>query len=137
MDISRRGMFGLLPGIGAVVVAGSKVGLAAAIPAEAAVPKAASVTTFNWARVELFRRGVVAEVGADVFDNWFASVEMERLENGKLTVSMPAKFLKDWVDRYYAMALLRGAQRMDASVEEVQVVLREPRVGTMTENKLG
>jgi len=137
MDISRRGMFGFLPGIGAVVLAGSKVGLAAAVPTEAAVPKAAAVTTFNWARVELFRRGVVAEVGADVFESWFSSVEMEKLENGKLTVSMPALFLKQWVDRYYAMALLRGAQRMDASVEEVQIVLREPRVGNMAASRVG
>lgn len=137
MVITRRGMFELLPGIGAVVLAGSKVDMAAAAPVVAEVPKAAAVTSFNWARMELFRRGVIGEVGVDVFESWFSSIEMEKLENGKLTVSVPALFLKRWVDGYYAMALLRGAQRMDASVEEVQIVLREPRVGPMTGNRPG
>lgn len=137
MDISRRGMFGFLPGIGAAVVTVSKGGIAVAGAVQAEAPKAAVVTSFNWARVELFRRGVVAEVGADVFDSWFSSIEMEKLEHGKLTVSMPALFLKQWVDRHYAVALLRGAQRMDGSVEEVQIVLREPRVGRMAANRLG
>ncbi len=130
-------MLGLLPGIGAVVFSGSRGGTAAAAPVGTVVPEMAAVTRFNWARMELFRRGVIGEVGADVFESWFSSVEMEKLQNGKLTVSMPALFLKQWVDRYYARALLRGAQRMDASVEEVEIVLRRPGVGTMAAKAAG
>ena len=83
-EISRRGMFGLLPGIGAAVVAVSALPVAAAAPVEAVAPATARVTTFNGARMELFRRGVIAEVGEDAFDSWFKAVEMERLDNGKL-----------------------------------------------------
>lgn len=131
MDISRRGMFGFLPGIGAAVLAASKGAMAAAAPVAVDAPTAVAATTFNWAKMELFKRGVIGQVGADVFDSWFASMEMERLENGRLTVSVPAMFVKKWVDGYYSMALLRGAQRMDATVEEVRIVVREPRPGRL------
>lgn len=136
MEISRRGMFGFLPGIGAVVLK-AKPALAVTEPVEVGAPKAAAVTAFNWARVELFKRGVIGQVGADVFESWFASMEMERLENGKLTVSVPAVFLKKWVDWHYATALLRGAQRMDASVEEVKIVVRRPREDKMLTTRSG
>lgn len=136
MDISRRGMFGLVPGIGAVLVAGSKVA-AAAEPVAPEVAKTGAVTSFSWARVELFRRGVIGEVGEDCFDSWFRSMEMEKLENGRLTVSVPVLFLKRWVETHYDQALLRGAQRMDASVEEVVIVTREPRVGRLPVKMVG
>lgn len=125
-EISRRGMFGLLPGIGAAVVAASVLPVAAAAPVEAAAPAAAPVTTFNWARMELFRRGVIAEVGEDAFESWFKAVELESLQNGKLTVSVPVPFMKRWIDAHYDQALLRGAQRADAFVDRVEIVVREP-----------
>lgn len=92
-----------------------------------AAPTGVPVKTFNWARLELFRRGVIAQVGEDKYDSWFKPIRMESLENGSLTVSVPVRFLKKWIEAHYRDALLRGAQRMDASVQSVEVIVRDPR----------
>lgn len=127
-EVTRRGMFALFPGMGAVVIAGGCSPIADLQVPQAACPP---VTSFNWARMELFRRGVVGEVGEDAFDCWFRSMELERLEGDKLTVSVPVLFLKRWVDAHYGRALLRGAQRMDARVEEVKIIVRKPRTAPL------
>lgn len=134
MDITRRAMFGLLPGAGAAVLAGANVPAATAAPV-APVPQ--PVTSFNWARVELFRRGVIAEVGEDAFDCWFRAIELERLEAGKLTVSVPVKFQKRWLEEHYMRPLLRGAQRMDGVVEGVEITLRRPRTVALAIRDVG
>lgn len=127
-EVTRRGMFALFPGMGAVVIAGGCSPIADLEIKQAPCPP---VTRFNWVRMEQFRRGIVAEVGEDTFDCWFRSMELERLEGEKLTVSVPVKFLKRWVDEHYLGALLRGAQRMDARVEAVEIVIRNPRLAPL------
>ena len=87
--------------------------------------------------MEQFRRGILAEVGEDTFDCWFRAIELERLEGEKLTVSVPVKFLKRWLDEHYMRPLLRGAQRMDARVEVVEIVLRKPRTAPLGEGIMG
>ena len=87
--------------------------------------------------MEQFRRGILAEVGEDTFDCWFRAIELERLEGEKLTVSVPVKFLKRWLDEHYMRPLLRGAQRMDARVEVVEIVLRKPRTAPLGESIMG
>ena len=127
MDISRRGMFGFLPGIGAAVLAGSKATMAVAAPVEVEAPKGAAVTSFNWAKMELLRRGLIGEVGNGVYESWFQSLEVERLEAGMLTVSVPVLFLKKWISTHYMVELLRASQRADTSVECVDIIVRKAR----------
>jgi hypothetical protein len=124
MDVSRRAVFSLVSGFGSSVLAGLKGPVQASV---SAVPTTTCVTPFGWAKMELFRRGVIAEVGEDKFDAWFRSVEMESLESGKLIVSVPVPFLKRWIDEHYDRPLLRGAQRAEPSVQRVEVILRKPR----------
>lgn len=124
--MTRRSLFGLLSGAGAVAMGGVTAPTTAMTPPIAA-PTGAPVKSFNWARLELFRRGVIGEVGEDKYDSWFKSIRMESLENGSLTVSVPVRFLKKWIEAHYRDALLRGAQRMDASVQSVEVIVRDPR----------
>lgn len=118
-DISRRGVFGLFSGLGgAALAAGVPVAEAALAPVEE--------KTFGWARMELLRRGLVSEVGQDVYECWFLALEVERYTAKTLTASVPVLFLKRWIAAHYMQQLLRAAQRADANLEEVFVVVRKP-----------
>lgn len=123
-DVSRRGLFSIMTGLGGVAVIGSKTVMGMPVaPASASAPV---LKPFNWARLELLRRGLVGEVGPDKYDSWFPSVEVERLQGGVLTVSVPVKFLKTWIEAHYMTSLVRAAQRADASIERVVIELRKP-----------
>lgn len=134
MDISRRGMFGLLPGSVAALFA-TVMPAAAATPASITSPKAPDKAV-SWVRMEQFRQALIAEVGNVTFECWFRSIELEKLEGNRLTVSVSVNFLKQWIGEHYMRPLLRGAQRMDGAVEEVEIVVRRPRVAVPVEKTI-
>ncbi len=65
-----------------------------------------------------------AELGEDLFSSWFARMEAEQFADGELVVSVPTRFLRNWVDSHYASALERVCQSELASLESVTVVVR-------------
>jgi chromosomal replication initiator protein len=46
------------------------------------------------------------EVGEAVFQRWLSSMAVERIDDGAAVVSLPTRFLKDWVESHYADRLL-------------------------------
>ncbi len=50
---------------------------------------------------------VRAEFGEDLFTSWFARMEAESLDSGHLTVSVPTKFLRNWIDSHYSARLTK------------------------------
>lgn len=125
VDVSRRGLFSLFGGLGgAAVVSGTQTVLASTLPAP--VPSLSTLKPFNWARMELLRRGLIGEIGEDRYDSWFKALEVETLERGVLVASVPVKFLKRWIEEHYMTPLLRAAQRADPSVEQVVLYVRKP-----------
>jgi len=51
-----------------------------------------------------------AELGEDLFNSWFARMEIEDLAAGNLTVSVPTRFLKSWIENHYATKLRKIAE---------------------------
>ena len=69
------------------------------------------------------------EVGEAVFQRWLGAMRVERVENGEAVVSLPTRFLKDWVATHYAdrlLALWRAENRTVARVT-ITVAPSEPR----------
>jgi chromosomal replication initiator protein len=58
----------------------------------------------QWGRV---RARLRSELGEDVFTSWFRSMELETLEHGHITLSVPTRFLKSWIQSHYAERLNR------------------------------
>ena len=56
-----------------------------------------------WDRV---RRRLRAELGEDVFNSWFARVDLEGLTAGVVRLSVPTVFLKGWIKSHYGDKLL-------------------------------
>jgi chromosomal replication initiator protein len=46
-----------------------------------------------------------AELGEDLYTSWFARMEIEDFTAGRLTVSVPTRFLKSWIETHYVSKL--------------------------------
>ena len=81
---------------------------------------------------------VRAEFGEDLFSSWFARMEAESLENGVLCVSVPTKFLRNWIASHYAAKLVKICAREFGKLDSVKVVVRTrglPQHGTNVQPK--
>ena len=58
----------------------------------------------QWAQVI---KKIRAEFGEDLFSSWFARMEAEALQDARLTVSVPTKFLRNWIESHYADKLAK------------------------------
>ena len=56
----------------------------------------------RWDRVAQRLR---AELGEDLYTSWFARMELEEFEHGRLIVSVPTRFLKSWIETHYVSKL--------------------------------
>ena len=56
----------------------------------------------RWDRVAQRLR---AELGEDLYTSWFARMELEEFEQGRLIVSVPTRFLKSWIETHYVSKL--------------------------------
>lgn len=75
----------------------------------------------KWERIAKKLR---AELGEDLFSSWFARMEAEQFADGQLVVSVPTRFLRNWVDSHYASVLKRICQSELDTLENVSVVVR-------------
>lgn len=68
---------------------------------------AVSELKVRWSKVSARLR---AEMGEDLFNSWFGRMEAEDLTSGALTVSVPTRFLKSWIENHYIVKLRKIAE---------------------------
>ena len=68
-----------------------------------------------------------AELGEDLYTSWFARMEIEDLTEGRLTVSVPTRFLKSWIETHYVSKLQKIGEAELGGLEAVQVRVRTSR----------
>jgi chromosomal replication initiator protein len=85
--------------------------------------KATTIAGIEWPRVQTKLRTIVGE---DVFQSWFARLEIEGFENGIVKVSVPTRFLKTWIQGHYMDALLEACRSEAADVNEISLSVRVP-----------
>lgn len=131
-DISRRGLFGILAGLGGAAAAPGIALAATATAVPVPADEALGEPAFSWARVELLKRGLIGEIGEDAYQSWFAGMNVEKYERGVLFVSVPVLFVKKWVNAHYMENLVRAAQRVDGKIAEVRILVRKPGASVST-----
>ncbi|MGI9523906.1 MAG: chromosomal replication initiator protein DnaA [Hyphomicrobiaceae bacterium] len=72
------------------------------------------------------RRALRARLGEEVFTSWFNAVSIERLEGQTLTLSVPVKFLRNWIQSHYLEEVLQCAQQEFSTIDNVEIELRQP-----------
>jgi chromosomal replication initiator protein len=74
-----------------------------------------------WKRIQARLR---AELGEDVYNSWFARMELADAQEGVASLSVPTKFLKSWVSAHYRDRIKRLFSEAECGVEDVQLVVR-------------
>ncbi|MEK8093540.1 chromosomal replication initiator protein DnaA [Methylocystis sp. IM3] len=75
----------------------------------------------RWERV---RQRLRAELGDAVYNSWFTRLELDRVEQGALHLSVPTKFLKSWVQSHYASRIKSRAANEFETIERVVIDVR-------------
>ena len=75
----------------------------------------------QWDRV---RARLKAELGKDLFASWFARLEPEGLEKGRLALSVPTRFLKSWLENHYMDTLRQACAAEFEGVKDVVLRIR-------------
>lgn len=86
--------------------------------------------TQKWDRVAQRLR---AELGEDLYSSWFARMELEECEEGRLAVSVPTRFLKSWIENHYLARLQKTGESELGRLEAVQVRVRTRGVPRLAE----
>jgi len=74
-----------------------------------------------WQRISQRLKG---ELGDDLFTSWFARVEPEELADGRLFVSVPTRFLRNWIEAHYASRLQEASEAELGQLDSVQIRVR-------------
>ncbi|AQQ03833.1 chromosomal replication initiation protein DnaA [Roseibium algicola] len=75
----------------------------------------------QWKRV---KKQLRAELGDDVFTSWFARVDLEEHQDGTVRLSVPTRFLKQWIQNNYNDQLMGLWQRECDNVHRIELTVR-------------
>ncbi len=75
----------------------------------------------KWDRVALRLR---AELGEDLYTSWFARMEPDEVNEGRLSVTVPTRFLKSWIETHYVAKLQKIAEGELGLLDTVLVRVR-------------
>jgi chromosomal replication initiator protein len=78
----------------------------------------------KWTRIQSSLR---AELGEDVFTSWFGRVELEAYKEGHALLSVPTRFLKNWLESHYAEKVTESCRREFQGVKSIDFKVRTPR----------
>jgi chromosomal replication initiator protein len=87
----------------------------------------------KWHRIQSRLR---AELGEDVFTSWFGRVELDSYDGQTVQVSVPTKFLRNWLQSHYAERFLACCKAEFAQVDRIDFRVRQPHDAAMSERRL-
>ena len=67
-----------------------------------------------------------ARLGDDIYTSWFNALEFENFDGKCVRVSVPVKFLRNWIQTHYSDHLLACCQAEFKGADRVEVTLRSP-----------
>ncbi len=86
----------------------------------ATAKKQAEAVVDDWSRVLKRLRG---DLGESQFRSWFQEIHVERIENGEGVVSLPTRFLRNWVATHYADKLLAAWRAENPAVRRLAIIV--------------
>jgi chromosomal replication initiator protein len=81
----------------------------------------------RWLRVKERLR---AEVGEDIFQSWFARMDLERVDGAAACLSVPTRFLKSWIQSHYTDRVLACWKCEHDEIQKIDVTVRSAVIRT-------
>ncbi len=86
----------------------------------------------KWRRIQSRLR---AELGDDVFTSWFGRVELEGYDGRIVQVSVPTKFLRNWLQSHYSDKLLACCGTELSGANKLEFRVRQPHLAAVEKLK--
>ncbi len=96
-----------------------------------------AVTTESDARWERVRGLLRSELGEATFNSWLKPLQFLSLSEGEVVMSVPTRFMREWLMTHFHHALVQCWQREDSSVESVSVTVQSVLAATDDEQAMG
>ncbi len=87
---------------------------------------------YKWRRIQSRLR---AELGDDVFTSWFGRVELEGYDGRVVQVSVPTKFLRNWLQSHYSDRLLACCGTELSGANRLEFRVRQPHLAAVEKLK--
>jgi chromosomal replication initiator protein len=84
-------------------------------------PTMSSTDQERWRKVKERLR---AELGEDIFSSWFARMELETVDKGAVRLSVPTRFLRNWIQAHYSERVLSSWQAEDSIITRLELGVR-------------
>ncbi|MBL4907212.1 MAG: chromosomal replication initiator protein DnaA [Sneathiella sp.] len=84
--------------------------------------------TVTWARVQARLR---KEYGDATYNSWLKNIELDRVTNGHVNMSLPTKFLRDWVINNYANRIRQIWCLEDQTIQSIDIHVKEASSGSL------
>ena len=82
------------------------------------------MTSTDQERWQQVKKRLRAELGEDVFTSWFARIELEAVDKGTIRLSVPTRFLRNWILAHYSEKVLSHWQAEDPSIIRSELSVR-------------
>ncbi|MFO1172366.1 MAG: chromosomal replication initiator protein DnaA [Hyphomicrobiaceae bacterium] len=76
----------------------------------------------KWPRIQARLR---AKVGEDVFTSWFGLVKLAEVADGAVNLTVPTRFLKNWLEMHYLEAMLEVCKAEIKGVKGLTITVRD------------
>jgi chromosomal replication initiator protein len=77
-------------------------------------------------RGQKVRAMLKARLGEEIYSSWFKTMEFESFDGRLVRVSVPVKFVRNWIHEHYSDNLLECSRIEFATAERIEVVWRQP-----------
>ena len=82
------------------------------------------MTSIDQERWQQVKKRLRSELGDDVFTSWFGRMELEGVEDGVLRLSVPTRFLRNWIQSHYIERVLAKWQEEAPEVTRLELSVR-------------
>jgi chromosomal replication initiator protein len=86
------------------------------------------MTSTDQERWQQVKKRLRIELGEDVFTSWFARIELETVDKGIIRLSVPTRFLRNWIQSHYSEKVLSHWQAEDPIISRMELSVRSATV---------
>jgi chromosomal replication initiator protein len=94
------------------------------VPAAFPAKKQNDMTSTDQERWQRVKNRLRSELGDDVFTSWFARMELDAVDKGAVRLSVPTRFLRNWIQSHYSEKVLSNWQAEDSSIMRLELSVR-------------
>jgi chromosomal replication initiator protein len=94
------------------------------VPAAFPAKKQNDMTSTDQERWQRVKNRLRSELGEDVFTSWFARMELDAVDKGAVRLSVPTRFLRNWIQSHYSEKVLSNWQAEDSSIMRLELSVR-------------